>query len=789
MAHRNLIPLTLAAALLGCKVEENPLPPSVDEGVALRRMADCDDLRGRLTDTLTDQVLGWGGRYYPPMAEDGENDAADGGGGEPTDYTGTNVQEAGVDELDLVKTNGTHLFIAQDRALRIVKSWPAEESELLASVELDGWARGLFLVGDDTVVVLEDVSGYVQLDERWWSALRARVIDVSDPAAPVALHTIDLQGWLTDARMIEDQIYLVVNQYMDFPQEVWEAAWNAAAGLPWPEDGTEADWEAARLRNREQLRPVIAGLVAGTDLADVLPGWRADTADTFNALYACEDIYTPEQLTPLAMLSVARLDPEAGTLSATGLMSDGWTVYASTTALYVAQTSAWWWGWTEDVGKSHIHRFDLTGASPAYTGSGSVTGWLYDQFAMSEFEGSLRVVTTDFGWWGWGGGVAVDVGVEEDVSDSPGTGGGGSDGSTGSDEDEAPPSEGGDVPPSEGDDTPVGDTDAPDEPDEPEVPAEEPPQPANHVFVLQAHPTTGALEVVGHVDGIAPGETVQSVRMMGEKGYVVTFRQTDPLFTLDLSDPTAPAVVGELHMPGYSAYLHPLGDDHLIGVGMAGLDTGELTGLAVNLFDVSDLSAPRLVEQFELDPGDNAWSWSEAMWDHHAFTYHRDVLTLPAYTWSWDEESGLYDGFSGTVSLHVTVADGISELGRVDHRDLVADSACIYDIWWAEDREGGDVVEGDDGDREEIGDEGGVDPEPGEDTPPDDGGEEPEPTEPDDTWSYCDWDYGYWYAQVRRSVYIEDNLFTISDYGVKVNDLNAPDTQIARVLFYPESAE
>jgi hypothetical protein len=521
------------------------------------------------------------------------------------------------------------------------------------------------------------------------------------------------------------------------------------------------------------LRPLIAGILSTVDLDTVLPGYRTEEAASFSSLYECSDIYTPSALSQMAMLSVARLDPGAGTLTATGLMSDGWTIYASPTALYVAQTSAWWWGWSGDEGKSNIHRFDLTGDTPSYTGSGQVTGWLYDQFAMSEYEGDLRVVTTDFGWWGWGGG---DVAVS-DGGDGGSSGGG-----------DAPPSSGeeGDAPP----DAPAEDTDEPVE----EPPASEPPQPANHVFVLRPG-ADGDLGVIGHIGDIAPGETVQSVRMMGEKGYVITFRQTDPLFTLDLSNPTAPALVGELHMPGFSAYLHPLGDDHLIGVGMAGLETGELTGLAINLFDVSDMANPQLIDQFEIDAGDDSWSWSEAMWDHHAFTFHRDVLTIPAFTYSWDQTTGNYDGFSGTISFKVTAAEGIQELGRVDHRALIDDSECIWDILWAEEKdpredETDPDAPGDTDDDVVVDpppDDGGEDPgeEPGEE-PSEEPGEEPgeEPIE-DGEWSYCDWDYGYWYAQVRRSVYIEDNLYTISNYGVRVNDLNDPSISIADVLFYP----
>ena len=92
---------------------------------------------------------------------------------------------------------------------------------------------------------------------------------------------------------------------------------------------------------------------------------------------------------------------------------------------------------------------------------------------------------------------------------------------------------------------------------------------------------------VGAVTGLGEeGERIYGVRFMGERGYIVTFRQTDPLYTLDLSNPTAPRVAGQLKIPGYSAYLHPVGENQLLGVGREG------TAVKTSLFDVSNLAAP-----------------------------------------------------------------------------------------------------------------------------------------------------------------------------------------------------
>jgi len=372
---------------------------------------------------------------------------------------------------------------------------------------------------------------------------------------------------------------------------------------------------------------------------------------------SCSDVYHPEDINSTAMLSMVHVDMAAqdSELNGTGLMSDGWTVYASSERLYVAQTSWWWdpWGEGGDQVETHIHRFSLEGADSIYEGSGAAPGWLLNQFSMGEYQESLRVATSDAGW-------------------------------------------GGDM------------------------------EAANNIFVMQLNENS-ALDVVGEVRDIAPGEQIYSARFMGERGYIVTFRQIDPLFTLDLSDPTDPRVVGELKIPGYSAYLHPIGEDHILAVGMDGTDEGQLTGLAVNLFNIIDFSNPLLQDQFTFDGGE--WSGSDALWDHHAFTYHEGMLAIPAYSYSYEDSSS----FSGMLVLDVDLDTGLSERARIDHADMVSDSECLY----------GDEY----------------------------------------YYSGCD-DY-YWYAWMRRGVIIEDSLYSISEYGLKVNDLNDPASVQSRVLFYP----
>lgn len=657
-------------ALSGCAGNTADVP---DPGEArLQRLGSCGDLRNYAHDVMLETLLNNRYGYYGWLrgaVDDAETDSAAGGDEGPTDFTTTNVQEEGVDELDIVKTDGNFIYVAQDRALHIVKSWPVEESTKLSTVELDGWVRGLFLK-DDRVVVFYTPNE--RTDGDWTWGLRARVYDVSDRANPVQEREIDVQGWLADARMIDGDVYMVVNHHLQIPQAAWELIWDnpELPEVEWEEGDDEDSYQLKLDRAKDEARALIRSdvrrIANSMALSDWLPSWKVDGGDA-ELMHGCSDLYRPTGVGQHGALSILNLDLDDGDLESTGLLSNGWQLYASKDNLYVAQSSRWWWwgGWDREL-ETHIHKFSLgEGGQPDYAGSGEVPGWAYDQFAFSEYDGHLRVATTDHDWWGaW--------------------------------------------------DQPNGGDDAG----------------GNNVFVLED--TGASLDIIGEVRGIAPGERIFATRFFGKTGYMVTFRQVDPLFTLDLSDPEAPEVLGELKIPGYSAYLHPMGDDHLLAVGMDGTDEGQLTGLAFNIFDVSDLKNPTLAHQHTLPTSD--WSWSEALWDHHAFTYHRDVLTVPMFEYHHDR-SGEGRYFSGSISLNATPEGGFTDLGRVDHRPLVVDSECLWRRWY--------------------------DYEPG----------------------VCDG--SYWYARVRRSIYIEDNLFTLSDYGLRVNDLNDPSVEHARVLFYP----
>ncbi len=298
----------------------------------------------------------------------------------------------------------------------------------------------------------------------------------------------------------------------------------------------------------------------------------------------------------------------------------------------------------------------------------------------------------------------------------------------------------------------------------------------------------GELVTVGQVDGLGKGERIFAVRFMGDVGYVVTFRQIDPLYVLDLSDPTDPMVTGELKIPGFSTYLHPTGEGQLVGVGQDATDDGRTTGAQVSTFDVSDMTEPIRVDQ--LDLGENTHSAVD--WDPRAFTWWgpERIAFVPISWWGWDDETGEDQSGSASVVVAVSEDGSLVELGRIEHPvNRECESDYMEEDW---EEPIADEVE-------EEGREAPEEEEPVNTTvpsPPDanddaeadlveettttiveetetvvedapDAVEDITPAPPEFE-DYC-WSYA---PEIRRSVIIGDVVYTVSDAGVQANNLS-----------------
>ncbi|MFZ5481431.1 MAG: beta-propeller domain-containing protein [Myxococcota bacterium] len=528
----------------------------------MRRFEDCDDLRAYTVDAWVEAVVSaWygGGVVYERAAGEPAALASDG-----------NVQEPGLDEPDLVETDGEHLYVVQATELSILDAVPPEAMAKVGAKAIPGYGLGL-LLGDGRGVLVS-VPGSNGL----WT--RAEVLDFATPADPGLVTRVDVEGTFVDGRRIGDDVYLVVATWLDTPRELWRIAERVA--LPeWDASGWPRDRAAALFAARRILRPYVEELVAGLDDEDLVPGARVDGEP--GMLLACDQLWRPGGVPAGQIVSVVHLDlTGASPLAATGVFADGWMVYASAEHLYVASAASTWL----DGGTSattRIHRFALAGA--AWDASGSVPGWLPSRFAMDEEAGALRLATSEW--------------------DATGA--------------------------------------------------------STSVFVLEAR--DGALVRVGELRGLAPGEYVYATRFEGDVGYLATYLQVDPLLVLDLRDPALPVVAGELVVPGWSSYLHPWGADRLVAVGMDGEEAGVVTDLSLSLYDVGDLAAPSLVARETLATDG---SWSDALWDPHAFLLYENTLALPVYGWTGTTTR------SGLAVYHADPGTGFVPLGLVEHGDL-----------------------------------------------------------------------------------------------------------------------
>ncbi len=208
------------------------------------------------------------------------------------------------------------------------------------------------------------------------------------------------------------------------------------------------------------------------------------------------------------------------------------------------------------------------------------------------------------------------------------------------------------------------------------------------VNAVQVLRTQGdSIGLIGSVDNIAPGERIMSARFIDDRAYLVTFEQVDPLFTIDLADPTAPKILGELKIPGFSRYLQPYGAGYLLGIGRdADPATGRTLGLKLSLFDVRDDKAPKETATYLVDTPKDGWSWSDAEWDHHALGFFPELglVAVPVQSQgAWNvgpDGTGGAETKSELMLFRVSVESGISLLGTVSHDSPLLRSARIGDV-------------------------------------------------------------------------------------------------------------
>jgi hypothetical protein len=545
----------------------------------------CDDLLSYYISRGVERVTPWGWDIgvIPLEGAVAEDSAASGArGAAPTvpqvdragsSGTGTNVQEAGVDEPDVVKTNGELLVRVQDDEVTTY-DLTGEAPGLLASLDLPDIEDAEILLAGDRVVAIgrdatipDDGPGDGASGRRWYggyaepSRTRMLVVDVSDPTAPTVTDNYVYDAALVTARQHGTVVRLAMS-----------------AGLPdldFVQPGTFRSEESALERNRD--------IVRASTLDDWLPtvttGGGGDESP--GSLLECPDVAMPDDEAGLGTMAVVGFDaatPE--TWHATAVATESQVVYVSAERLVLA-TNAWAGGWGccvervwDDGGTTHLYSFALTGNDATYVASGEVEGAVADRWSMDEYGGVLRLAV--------------------------------------------------------GPTTMTG----------------------NFNSVVTLRESGDDLIEIGRVDKLGVDEQIKSVRWFDDLAIVVTFRQVDPLYAVDLTSPESPVLLGELKIPGFSEYLHPLGDWRMIGVGQAATPAGLTLGAQAGLFDVHDVTKPRQLDVVEYPKGSAALAGQ----DPRQFTWlpdRRTALTVVA--------EGV-KGTAGSVSV-LRVEDG-----RLVHR-------------------------------------------------------------------------------------------------------------------------
>jgi len=529
------------------------------------------------------------------------------------DVSTTNVQEQGVDEPDVVKTRSDLLVTVVDSTVRVLTLSPGGPS-LVGAVSLDrGYGHQLLLDGDHLLVVATSDGGIMPMDGVAPSATQGVPTTVTGSsgsssggvAAPTSpepgtlLWSIDLSNPAAPTVTGTTLIdgSLVSARSVDGTARVVTTSSPTAFDFVYP---SRPGAEASALAANRAM-------IEFSTIEDWLPTWRPISSDgaagTPRALVDCAALDTPSEFSGFGTLAVSTIDLREGAVEprdSVGVLGAGETVYASATSLYVATNQ--YQVVDAPSGGSSTRMYRPTTQETAIHRF-DIRG---DGPATYRASGLVRGRVLD----------QFSLSEYEDVLRVATT--------------DTNAMVGGAVPASESFVTTLGESD-------------------------------GELRAVGQLGDLGRGEQIKAVRFLGPTGYVVTFRQTDPLYTLDLSDPAAPAVVGELKVTGFSSYLHPLGDGRLLGVGQDATTQGRVTGLQVALFDVSDPANPALVQKYTL-PGAS----SDAGQDHHAFLWWApaSLAVLPVAGGSTSD--GGYTPFVGAIGLTVD-AGGIAERGRVTH--------------------------------------------------------------------------------------------------------------------------
>ena len=542
-------------------------------------------------------------------------------------FSETNTQVAGVDESDIVKTDGKHIYYynQSEQAVFISEVWSLE---VLKKINLpENFYSPTLYIDDNRLVIL--ASGYSQTDyskRGYWVNRNSKtytiVYDTSNVESPKLLKLYGSDGNLTKSRKIGNYIYVLSNNYFNIPYYNFKS-----------EDDIEIDINS--------IIPKKIDISSTSDVSEqnlILQGKDLPYKVSTGNVAACNEIeyVFPDEETmkkynfnpSYNIISVINIKDTGADVKTKVIAGSNSEIYMSVDNLYMTSymytPSRWscpigasciapWFGW--DTTNTLVHKLNISGQNVSYQDSTLIPGQPLNQYSMDEKDENFRIITSS-GWW-------------EDAH--------------------------------------------------------------TDLYIVDKN-----LESVSSLEGLGKWERFQSSRFIGDKLFLVTFEQIDPLFAIDLSDVKNPTVLGELKIPGYSTYLHPYDDNHLIGIGY---DTkvnqwGGTTNdwFKVDLYQVNydkkcwdaGLSEEEIKK---CDTGDYKWiivkqlqtltmwengSYSEALHNPRMFVWNsaKKTLLIPASLYVNDplQEYQRIDFYNGLLSIEIK-PEGITKNAQVTHID------------------------------------------------------------------------------------------------------------------------
>lgn len=499
------------------------------------------------------------------------------------DYSKTNTQVQGVDEADIVKTDGTYIYYLTNEKLTIINTENASQMKEMSTIKFDETftPEELFLNNDKLIVIgtryeYDKTERKIGIDEDYLypnymdkTYTSAKLYNVKDKINPTLERTVEVEGDYLTARMIGSNVYIASNKYMYYAYIC-------------------NTYKTTEL-NEDDFKPHYLDTATSNETKSI----------NFDCIYYIPEFEDTNYLNIVAF-NITN-NQEANVESYLGA---GEEIYASKENLYVTKTKYDYERKNKTSITTEIYKFNLNNANCTFAKAGDVPGSVLNQFSMDECNGYFRIATTDSTSWN---------------SESN----------------------------------------------------------TNNLYVLNEN-----LETIGKIEGLAKGERIYSVRFMGNRAYMVTFVETDPLFVIDLSNPTTPTVLGELKIPGYSKYLHPYDETHLIGIGedteVVNYGYGDrvvTNGMKMAMFDVTDPNNPK--ELYNVKIGEKG-TYSELLYNHKAllFSKEKNIIAFPISI----TENDYKVTFQGAIVYGVSLEKGF------ELKTKISNSATDYDRYYSRNR-------------------------------------------------------------------------------------------------------